>query len=610
MSINNWHNQIDLPHTQTTRINHQTVHRCSSASPISRRNRDSWSLPHFASSTLHKPVNNNIYLINTPMRTLALLSLSPPSTERFRNSRVDFLFFSRNGAKLDGDFAHCNPTAHVSHLPLTPLLLSLPLFKALSSVPSPHFSPAFSLQKPCYSGHSQNGMGKETANPSCRRSLPHILVASLSSFLFGYHLGVVNETLESISLDLGFSGSTLAEGLVVSTCLGGAFVGSLFSGWIADGVGRRRGFQLCALPMIIGASISATAKDLGTMLLGRFLVGTGMGLGPSVASLYVAEVSPAFVRGTYWSFTQIATCLGLMGALLIGIPAKEIVGWWRVCFWVSAIPAGVLAIFMEFCAESPHWLFKKGRAAEAEAEFEKLLGGLHVKFAMAELSKSNRGDETEAVKLSELLYGRYFRVVFIGSTLFALQQLSGINAIFYFSSTVFKSAGVPSGLANICVGISNLSGSILATILMDKLGRKVLLLGSFSGMAMSMGLQVIAASSYVRDSGALYLSVGGMLLVVLTFSLGAGPVPGILLAEIFPNQIRAKAMAVCMSVHWVINFFVGLLFLRLLEQVGPQVLYTIFATFCFMAVAFVKRNVVETKGKSLQEIEIALLPAE
>ncbi|XP_023875612.2 probable plastidic glucose transporter 3 isoform X2 [Quercus suber] len=452
--------------------------------------------------------------------------------------------------------------------------------------------------------------GKDIGNPSWKRSLPHILVATISSFLYGYHLGVVNETLESISIDLGFSGDTFAEGLVVSTCLGGAFFGSLFSGWVSDGLGRRRAFQLCALPMIIGASMSATTNSLWGMLLGRLFVGTGMGLGPPVAALYVAEVSPTFIRGTYGSFTQIATCLGLLGALFIGLPAKEIVDWWRVCFWVSIVPAVLLALCMEFCAESPHWLFKRGRGAEAEAEFERLLGGLHVKSAMAELSRSERGDEVDTVKLSELLYGRYFKVVFIGSTLFALQQLSGINAIFYFSTTVFKSFGVPSDLANICVGFSNLFGSVVATMLMDKLGRKVLLLGSFSGMVVSMALQIMATSSFASVSGALYLSVGGMLLFVFTFSLGAGPVPGLLLSEILPGRIRAKAMAVCMAVHWVINFFVGLLFLPLLEQIGAGVLYSIFAAFCVLAVIFVKSNVLETKGKSLQEIEIALLPSE
>ncbi|KAL6568161.1 hypothetical protein OROHE_003845 [Orobanche hederae] len=468
-------------------------------------------------------------------------------------------------------------------------------------------------------GEPQSDEWKDIGNPSWKRPLPHILVATLSSFLFGYHLGIVNDTLESISLDLGFSGSTMAEGallhfdmgLVVSTCLGGAFIGSIFSGWISDGLGRRRAFQLCALPMIIGASISATTSRLEGMLLGRFLVGTGMGLGPPVAALYVSEVSPAFVRGTYGSFTQIATCLGLMASLVIGIPAKNVLGWWRVCFWIPAIPATLLAFLMEFSTESPQWLFKRGRISQTEEELGRLMGASHVKSAMAELSKSDRGDEeVDVVKFSELLHGPHCRVVFIGSAIFAFQQLSGINAVFYFSSTVFKSAGVPSDIGNICVGIVNISGSVVAMILMDRLGRKLLLLWSFLGMAVAMGIQVLAASDILSGSENLYLSVGGMLMFVLTFSLGAGPVPSLLLSEILPSRIRAKAMAFCMAVHWVINFFVGLLFLRMLELMGPQILYSIFATFCLMAVVFVKKNVIETKGKSLQDLEMALLPAD
>ncbi|KZV26080.1 putative plastidic glucose transporter 3 [Dorcoceras hygrometricum] len=232
-----------------------------------------------------------------------------------------------------------------------------------------------------------------------------------------------------------------------------------------------------------------------------------------------------------------------------------------------------------------------------EEELERLFGASHVKPAMAELSKSGRGDDMDTIKISELVHGRHFKVVFLGSVLFALQQLSGINAVFYFSSTVFRSAGVSSDIGNICVGVIRKEGAFD----LEFLGH---------GKSLAMGFQVIAASGFLQGSGNMYLSVAGMLLFVVTFSLGAGPVPGLLLSEIFPGRIRATAMAICMAVHWVINFFVGLLFLRLLEILGPQTLYTMFATVCLMAVAFVKKNVVETKGKSLQEIEVALLPVD
>ncbi|GFY98361.1 major facilitator superfamily protein [Actinidia rufa] len=484
-------------------------------------------------------------------------------------------------------------------------------------------------------------MDQENMNPSWKLSVPHILVAILVPFLFGYHMGfaldlelvlVVNEPLESISIDLGFSGNTLAEGLVVSTCLAGAFVGSLLSGWIADRFGRRKAFQLCALPMIIGACTSAMTTNLEGMLLGRFLVGSGLGVGPPVASLYVAEGyfwklhSNCTMSWTNWGSGSLESLSRvLQAAKEKGINAAiSSAALWRTCFWVSTIPAAILALAMVFCAEST-------LAVQAEAEFEKLLGGSHVKSAIAELSKSDRGDETDTMKFLELLCGRYSRVVFIGSTLFALQQLSGINAVFYFSSTVFRSAGVSSNLANIFVGIANLLGSVVALISMDKLGRKVLLMWSFCGMALSTALQVTAAGLSASGSGALYLSIGGMLLFVLTFSIGAGPVPGLLLPEIFPSRIRAKSHGILYVGAWgntslprflmssvnidfsiakreVFNFIVGLLFLRLLEQLGPRFLYSIFGAFCLMAVVFVKKNVLETKGKTLQEIEIALLP--
>uniref|UniRef100_A0A0D6QUC2 Major facilitator superfamily (MFS) profile domain-containing protein n=1 Tax=Araucaria cunninghamii TaxID=56994 RepID=A0A0D6QUC2_ARACU len=450
-------------------------------------------------------------------------------------------------------------------------------------------------------------MDQEPPNPSWKLSLPHVCVAIIAAFLFGYHLAVVNAPLEYIAFDLGFSGNPLAEGLLVSMCLVGAFFGCSISGWIADGLGRRRAFQASAVPMILGALFSAMSTNSHAMFLGRLIVGFGMGIAGPVTSLYITEISPAHVRGTYGSLIQIATCLGILGALFIGIPANSIPGWWRACFWISSIPAALLALGMELCAESPQWLVKQSKWAEAEYEYERLWGGANVKFAMAEISRLDKGDEIEHITFMDLLSKRYWKVVSTGAGLFALQQLSGINSVFYFSSTIFKSAGIHPDLANVCVGVANLTASIIATFLMDKLGRKSLLLLSFFGMGVAMAAQTAGASLSGSSFARVVLSVGGTLLFVFMFAIGAGPVPGLLLPEIFNSRIRAKAMAFCMCVHWVVNCFVGLMFLELLKQLGAQVLYTFFGFMCMAAVVFISRNVMETKGKSLEEIEIALL---
>ncbi|KAK9102721.1 hypothetical protein Sjap_019975 [Stephania japonica] len=388
----------------------------------------------------------------------------------------------------------------------------------------------------------------------------------------------VNETLESIALDLDFIGNIMAEGLVVSICMGGGFIGSLFSGWIADVIGRRRAFQLSALLMILGASISAATKHLGGMIFGRLIVGTGMGISPSIASLYITEVSPPTVRGTFGSFVQIALCLGLTMSLFVGISSKNTFGWWRFCFWISIIPAVILILGMTFCVESPHWLYKD-EFVEAEAEFEKVLGGSDVKAALTELSKLERGENIEDVKFLDLFHGRHFRVIFIGSTLYALQQLSGINAVFFFSSTVFKSAGVPSSSATACMGIANLvavldqyaemtfDNEVDQASVVDEKKTSSLERGRFlKTLAVAMGIQAIAASSLVYGSLAVFLSVGGMLMFVLMFALGAGPVPGLLLPEILPGRIRAKAMAACDEFLCELAFFA---FARAIWDKGP-----------------------------------------
>jgi sugar porter (SP) family MFS transporter len=457
--------------------------------------------------------------------------------------------------------------------------------------------------------HLETSLLPGSSEPGWRRSLPHVVIATLASVLFGYHMGVVNVPLEHIGKDLLFSGHTILQGLVVSVSLASAFVGCAVSGTVADVVGRRRAFQISCIPMIFGAIISAISTHVGAMILGRFVVGLGLGLSGPVTAMYVSEISPPSVRGTYGSFLQIATCIGILAALVAGLPVHSVSGWWRTCFWIAVIPAAMLAIGMELCAESPRWLFKQGRSADAEVELERLWGSSHVKQAMADLIRNEQTQDNGSTSWRALADPRYIKVVTIGAALFAFQQFAGINAIFYFSSTVFREAGMTSDVAaSVLVGVVNLFASLVAAYLMDSLGRRSLLIMSFLGMGLAMGIQAFVAAVPMFASFNASVALLGTLLYVFMFALGAGPVPALLLPEIFPDRIRAKGMAVAMCVHWVANFLVGLTFLHLLKTLGTSILYLIFAMVCITATLFVKQNVVETKGRTLEEIECMLLP--
>ncbi|KAJ7524070.1 hypothetical protein O6H91_18G076200 [Diphasiastrum complanatum] len=411
------------------------------------------------------------------------------------------------------------------------------------------------------------------------------------------------------------------------------------SGMVADWLGRRRAFQISTLPMILGTALSAVAPVLAVMLIGRLLVGIGLGIGGPVLSLYISEVlyfseldlllcsllvvmglsssdfsrqlqiSPTEIRGMYGSLSQIATCCGILGSLLVGLPISTVPGWWRACFWIATVPAALLLLGMEFCAESPRWLFKKSRWYEAEHELERLWGLSYAKTGMVHLLQNEESeDENTTSSWEDLFDKRYIRVVMIGSALFALQQLSGINAIFYFSATVFRKAGVSSDVAaSVCVGVINLLGSCIAAYLMDRKGRRSLLIWSFSGMAFAMAMQAAVGSLHAASSLQGSISLLATSLYVFMFAIGAGPVPALLLPEIFPNAIRAKAMSVAMCVHWVGNVLIGLTYLDLLHHLGAATLYSFFTAVCLLAALFVKKHVLETKGRSLEDIEAFLL---
>lgn len=440
--------------------------------------------------------------------------------------------------------------------------------------------------------------------------LPFVGVACLGAILFGYHLGVVNGALEYLSKDLGIAENAVLQGWVVSTLLAGATLGSFTGGALADKFGRTRTFQLDAIPLAVGAFLCATAQSVQTMIIGRLLAGIGIGISSALVPLYISEISPTEIRGALGSVNQLFICIGILAALVAGLPLAGNPLWWRTMFGVAVVPSILLALGMAFSPESPRWLFQQGKISEAEKSIKTLNGKERVAEVMNDLREGLQGSSEQEAGWFDLFSGRYWKVVSVGAALFLFQQLAGINAVVYYSTSVFRSAGIASDVAaSALVGASNVFGTAIASSLMDRQGRKSLLITSFAGMAASM---MLLSFSFTWSALAPYsgtLAVLGTVLYVLSFSLGAGPVPALLLPEIFASRIRAKAVALSLGMHWISNFVIGLYFLSVVNKFGISTVYLGFSGVCLLAVLYIAGNVVETKGRSLEEIERALNPA-
>ena len=427
-------------------------------------------------------------------------------------------------------------------------------------------------------------------------------ITALGGLLFGYDTGVISGALLFIGKD--FHGLTsFDKELLTSILLIGALAGALAAGKIADRVGRRPTVLGTAALFVAGVMLAAFSPSYAVLVGARVVIGLAVGSASMVVPLYIGEVAPPRVRGALVSFNQLAITSGILISYLVdyGLSSSQN---WRLMFGLAAIPAILMFTGMLFQHESPHWLVAQGREDEARKVLHRVRGEADIDAEIAEVRELSERNSS----FREVLSPAVRHVMIIGVTLAVFQQITGINTIIYYAPTLLKSAGLGSSaalLANVVNGAVNVAMTIVAIRLLDRTGRRPLLLGGTAGMAAGM---VVVALTFLLGGdqlhgGTAYIAIAGLLIYTGSFAIGLGPVFWLLISEIYPVKIRGQAMSVATMANWGANFVVTISFLTLLGAIGNAGTFFLFGGLSIVAVVYFQRQVPETKNRSLQDIE-------
>jgi sugar porter (SP) family MFS transporter len=425
--------------------------------------------------------------------------------------------------------------------------------------------------------------------------------------LFGYDTGVISGALLFIRQDFAPL-SPFMEGIIVSTLLVGAVVGALSGGPLSDRFGRRPTALLAAVIFGLGALAVAFAPSVAFIVFGRFLLGLGVGLASMVVPLYIAEIAPAARRGALVSLNQLMITIGILVSYIVGVIFTPIEGW-RYMFGVALIPALILGIGMFGLPESPRWLFNVGQVEKARAVLSRSRSQEEVELEFREMEEIKRAEEEqeEQVGYAELLSPYVRPALIIGVGLAIFQQITGINTVIYYAPTILQGAGFSEGGAiaatALGVGVVNVGFTILAVRIIDRAGRKPLLIIGLIGMVISLALLGVVFATGGAGGAAGLLATVCLGLYIASFAISLGPVFWLMISEIYPLNIRGKAMSVASLANWGSNWLVALTFPVLLATFGGAGSFWLFAVLGIVAWFFVYFWVPETKGKTLEEIE-------
>jgi sugar porter (SP) family MFS transporter len=427
--------------------------------------------------------------------------------------------------------------------------------------------------------------------------------AALGGLLFGYDTGVISGAVIFIRKD--FALTTFPQELVVSMVLLGATVGAFSGGRFADRFGRRVTLIWTSIVFIAGAMICASAPSLTVLVAGRVVVGLGIGLASNTVPIYISEVSPPAARGWQVSLFQLAITIGILAAYLVDYAfAKS--GAWRWMLGLAAVPGAMLGTGMLFLPESPRWLARYLHPESARAVLVRIRGTQDVEPEFQEILGSLTHAE-ERGTWSDLLHRNVRPALVVGIGLAIFQQVTGINTVIYYAPTIIQLAGLSSAsaaiLATAGIGLVNVLMTIVAMLLIDRVGRRPLLLTGIAGMIVSLGVLGFVFRSGAQNAVTVRVAVITLMAYVTFFAISLGPIFWLLISEIFPLKIRGQAEGTAAGTNWVFNLLISITFLTLVELIGLARTFWLYGSLAIAALVFCYYLVPETKGRSLEEIE-------
>ena len=434
-------------------------------------------------------------------------------------------------------------------------------------------------------------------------------IAAIGGLLFGFDTGVISGALLFLKTDL--HANSVAQEWIVSVLLLGAILGAVISGYLADKLSRKRTKVISGCVYVIGALGCAFAVSVPMLVAFRFVLGLSVGTASFVAPLYIAEVAPPRVRGGLVSFNQLMLTVGILLAYLVNFAFTNVPEGWRWMLGVGAIPGAALAIGMLTVPHTPRWLMEQGREDDARAVLEKLRSSdadADIDQEIEDIKKAK--DQEESTKLRDLLKPDIRPLLWIGIGLAVFQQFVGINTVIYYAPTILAKTGLTNSASitqTIFVGLTNVVFTIVAVLLLDRVGRRRLLLIGTVGLTVSIIFLGVFFASPGLQQHASYLALLALLVYIASFAVGLGPVFWLMISEIYPIGIRSKSMSVATVFNWAANFIVAGTFLTLISLISRQGTFFVFGGFGILALLFFLWKVPETKDKSLEQIQDELV---